>query len=101
VLQVAHGPFQQLHDHPFTLIALENADTQTALIDRLESMLVPDRHRLLRLRSSLPAPLALLDHDVQLSALMIEALQLRPRDLMRWPGQGCDGPLYELGADIL
>lgn len=100
VLQVAHGPFQQLHDHPFTLIALDHATSQSDLFSRLESMLVPDRHTLIRLRSSLPAPLALLDHDVQLNALMLETLRQRPRDLMRWPGQGSDGPLYELGADI-
>jgi hypothetical protein len=100
VLQVAHGPFQQLYEHPFTLIALEHASSQDELVSRLASMLVPDRHRLIRLRSSLPAPLALLDHDVQLNHLMLETLRQRPRDLMQWPGQGSDTPLYELGADI-
>lgn len=94
LLSVAHGPFQQFYDGPMTLLALSGPETPPGLLDRLATMLVPGRHALLRLAATLPGPLGLLEHQAQLAALLIEGLRRRPRDLARWPGQGCDAPLY-------
>ncbi len=96
LLSVAHGPFQQFYDHPITLLALTSPETPSWLLDRLSEILVPGRHTLLRLDATLPNHLALLEHQAQLAALLLEGLRRRPRDLARWPGQGCDGPLYGL-----
>jgi creatinine amidohydrolase len=98
LLSVAHGPFQQFYDTPITLLALTGPGTPPGLLDRLAAMLVPGRHTLLRLEATLPGHLGLLEHQAQLAALLIEGLRRRPRDLVRWPGQGCDGPLYSLGG---
>jgi hypothetical protein len=62
-------------------------------------MLVPERHALVRLRSSLAnAPLAALDHVAQTHELLCRALRARPRDLSSWPGLGRDRPLYDVGS---
>ena len=97
VLELAHGPFQAFYDRPILLVALERGDAERPLFDRLASMLVPGRHRLVRLTSSLPAPLAPLDHLAQAHELVCRAIRARPRDLFTWPGNGHDGPLYHLG----
>jgi hypothetical protein len=99
VLEVAHGPFQELYESPILLVAFERAGREVALFDRLAAMLVPGRHTLVRLTSELPAPLAPLCHLAQVNELVCRALRARPRDLRAWPGAGHDGPLYELGVD--
>jgi fructoselysine-6-P-deglycase FrlB-like protein len=97
VLQVAHGAFQQFYDDRILLVCLESGRAEEHLLfDRLASMLVPERHRMLRLTTPLPRHLALLDHDVQVTHLFLQALAHRPRDLTTWPGFGLDGPLYGL-----
>jgi len=102
VLQVAHGPLQHFYTEPMTLVALErnNGGDDARLFDRLEKVLVPGRHRLVRLRSEFGGPTATLDHDAQCNWLLLRTLEARPVDLSSWPGRGLDGPLYELGRDF-
>jgi hypothetical protein len=99
VLEVAHGAYQQFYEERMLLIALEHdLPAERALFDRLASMLVPERHVMLRLRSDLPRHLAPLDHDAQVTALLLRALTFQPRDLFTWPAMGLDAPLYGLDA---
>ena len=95
---LVHGPLQSFYDREATLVLLER-DTPTArdLTTRLMRVLDPHRHHVIRLRSSLPGPYALLDFELQLDWLVLDAFRARPRDLVEWPGKGCDAPLYELG----
>jgi hypothetical protein len=93
VLQFAHGPFQQMYGRPMLLCALE-CPGAAPLFDRLERILVPGRHALVRLAATLPAPWCWFEHDAQLNALTLALLAARPVDLARWPGQGADGELY-------
>jgi hypothetical protein len=97
VLQVAHGPFQEFFEREILLVALEREGKERALFDRLEQLLVPSRHTLVRLRSDLPQALASLDHFAQVCELIACALHASPRDLAVWPGAGRDAPLYDLG----
>jgi creatinine amidohydrolase/Fe(II)-dependent formamide hydrolase-like protein len=61
-------------------------------------MLDPTRHVLLRLHASLPSPLALLEHEMHLNALLLHELEAHAIDQVGWPGRGLDGPLYDLAA---
>ncbi len=98
VLQFAHGPWQHVVDRPFTLVALEPAHPPTrALFDRLGSMLDPARHALVRLRAELASPASFFEHDARMNALVCATHARLARDLVRWPGLGADGPLYNLG----
>jgi hypothetical protein len=81
-----------------TLLGLEHGPSCGALHGRLASMLQPGRHRLLRLTSTLEEPWCLLEHLVQLDALMVATARARGLALSPWPGQGEDGPLYGLSA---
>ena len=96
VLELAHGPFQQAVKTPATFLALtrHGAPDEGPLLDRFEAMLDPGRHTLLRLPASLPAPLAVLEHEMQLNALLLRDLEARAVDQVGWPGRGGDAPLY-------
>jgi creatinine amidohydrolase/Fe(II)-dependent formamide hydrolase-like protein len=100
LLDFAHGPYQQTYQRPATLIALSRADAvgEEDLLARVEAMLVPERHRLLRLRAALPGPLAVFEHDAMMSALVLRYVGERGIDQLAWPGKGRDGPLYEVGG---
>lgn len=102
VLQVAHGPFQSFYDRRHTLIVLERAAAthEAPLIAKLAEVLVPDRHRLHHLPSSLPGALAYFEHDAHLDAHLRATLRAHPVPLDAWPGQGKDGPLYEIAPAI-
>lgn len=98
VIQVAHGPFHELFAEEATLITLEHTDAHPAereLFDRLEKMLVPPRHAVLRLRAELPPPLGAIDHELLGTALVLRALRERSKDL--GAAMGSDAPLYGLG----
>lgn len=99
VLQFVHGPFQLIADERATLVALEHADDPggSALVDRLAELLDPARHRLLRLRATLPGAAGFFEHDARWSRLVTATLAARPRDLVDWPGRGRDHALYDLG----
>jgi creatinine amidohydrolase len=100
VLGFAHGPFQEVHDRPFTLVALERGLAhEAALLDRLGQLLRP-HHRLLRLPSTLAGPLAWFEHDAQVNGLVVDGLTDRPLDLTRWPGFGEDGPIYDVESFV-
>jgi hypothetical protein len=94
---LVHGPLQSFYDRRATLVLLERDGATHDLTSRLMRVLDPARHHVIRLRSALPGPYALLDFELQLDWLVVDALRARPRDLVDWPGKGCDAPLYELG----
>jgi len=99
VLQFAHGPFQQIVDRPLLLCALERPD-DAGIVARLEQLLVPERHLLLRARATLPPPWSFFEHDAYVNAVTLELLGTRDVMVGAWPGQGADGPLYDFdGTD--
>jgi creatinine amidohydrolase len=102
VLQIAHGPLQHFYTEAMTLVALErnNNGDDARLFDRLEKVVVPGRHKLVRLRSEFAGPTAVMDHDAQCNWLLLRTLEGRQVDMSSWPGRGLDGPLYELGRDF-
>jgi len=95
VLQVAHGPFQQFYERPMTLITLEEPNgVHRNLFDRLQQMLVTDRHSLVRLRAHAGGSLTWFEHDALVNGMVLHNLRRTPRDLINWPGKGRDGALY-------
>jgi creatinine amidohydrolase len=103
LLHLAHGPFQQAVSGTATFLALTRPDApeEAPLLARFESMLDPSRHALVRLDATLPAPLAPLEHEMQLNALLLRDVAARGVDQVRWPGRGADAPLYHLGEPPL
>jgi creatinine amidohydrolase len=103
VLELAHGPFQQATRGAATFLALTRPDAphDEPLLQRFEAMLDPACHTLVRLRASLPAPFAVLEHEMQLNAVLLRDLAARGVDQVRWPGRGADAPLYQLAAPPL
>ena len=100
LLDFAHGPFQQVHARPWTLFALTRAGApgEAELLDRLESMLVAGRQRLVHWHSPLPGVLALLEHEALGNALVLRAIAERRVDQVGFPGRGEDRPLYDVAA---
>jgi creatinine amidohydrolase len=98
VLHLAHGPFQQCVRGRATFLALTRpgAAGEDVLLDRLASMLEPERHVLVRLAARRAEPLALIDHETMLNELVLRAIAARRVDQVRWPGRGADAPLYGL-----
>jgi hypothetical protein len=95
-LQVAHGPWQQRFGVEGPWLLLSRPDDVPHLFERLEQM-APMGQPMLHAPATLPAPLAFFEHLATVQALAAGLLLRDPRDLTRWPGQGTDGPLYELG----
>jgi len=101
LLQIPHGPLQSFYERVQTLLVLERAEPhERPLLDRLAALLVPERHALVRLPSTLPGMLAWFEHDALLNALVVAAVRELGRDLTRWPAQGRDGALYDLAPDL-
>ena len=98
VLHLAHGPFQQRFDGRATFLALTRPDAagEDGVLERLATMLDPERHVLVRLPASLPGVLALFEHEAQMNALVLAYLDTRDVDQVEWPGRGRDAPLYGL-----
>jgi creatinine amidohydrolase/Fe(II)-dependent formamide hydrolase-like protein len=96
LLELAHGPFQQLFAGAATLLAFTRADAaeEDELMARLAAMLDPDRHRLVQLPSGLPGPLAIFEHESLMNELVLGYVAERRIDACRWPGKNLDGPLY-------
>ncbi len=99
---LVHGPLQSFYDRQATLVVLSRDNCSFGermavreLSSRLATVLHPERHHVIHLSSSLPGPYALLDFDLQLDDLVLEALRARPRDLADWPGKGRDAALYD------
>jgi creatinine amidohydrolase len=93
ILAFPHGPFQQIRNRPFTLVAL-TPQPEADLVDRLAELLVPARHRLLLLEAPRRGPLAYFAHDALFDHLLLAALEATGLDLIDWPGRGYDDPLY-------
>ena len=100
LLHVPHGPFQQMFEAPATLLALTRAGAllEDDLCARLEAMLDPERHRLVRIPATLPGALAIVEHEAALNALLLRWIEARHIDQVRWPGRGREAPLYGLGT---
>ncbi len=100
LVDFAHGGFQQLFAERATLLALLPArdEGDGALLARAESMLEPERHRVLRLAAALPGPYAVLEHEAIANELLLGALEARAIDPACWPGRDRDAPLYALAA---
>ena len=100
LLGFAHGPFQEIAARSATLFALarDDAPGEAALLDRLEGMLVPGRHRLVRVRAMLPGALALLEHQALFAALVVRAIAAARVDQVDFPGRGADRVLYDVAA---
>ena len=101
LLQAVHGPLQTFWEREMTLVGLvDSGPLSRALLDRLEKVLHPERHRLVRLYANLPGSLAMFEHGVALDRMMTWALESCPRDLSQWPAKGVDEPLYGLSVPI-
>ncbi len=100
LMHLAHGPYQQMHAHPMTLVALTRTTlaSEPAMLARVEAMLVPERHRLVRLPATLPGPLAVFEHEALMNELMVRVIEADGLDQVSWPGRGADAPLYDVRA---
>jgi creatinine amidohydrolase len=100
VLHLAHGPFQERVDGAATFLALARVDApgEAECLDRFASMLDPSRHVLVRLEARSAGPLALLEHEMMLNAVVLEQVAARGVDQVRWPGRDADGPLYGMAG---
>lgn len=98
---IVHGPLQSFYDRRRLLLVLESTAEARALRERLEQVVVPERHHVRVFSATLPGPLAYFEYAAAFDAVIVSALRARPRDLTRWPGQGRDGAIYDVGAEIL
>ncbi|MBU6280618.1 creatininase family protein [bacterium] len=96
LLDFAHGPFQQGFDGRALLFACarEEAAGERELLARLRAMLVPGRHRLVELRSSLPGAWAVFEHEALANAFVVGEVERLGLDPETWPGRGADAALY-------
>jgi creatinine amidohydrolase len=100
VLEVAHGPLQQAHAGRATFVVLARPDApgEAELVTRLTDALDPERHTLVRLPATLPAPLAIFEHEALLNELMLRHVAAHEIDQVRFPGRARDGALYDVGT---
>ena len=96
-LEVAHGPFHAFYTEPLLLVAV---GPPTPLFARLETLLVPERHTLVRLETSMPFPYARIELEVLANALFLKAFEVDPRDLFSWPSKGKDEALYGIASAL-
>ena len=100
---VVHGPFQAFFERSLTLLYFHRKDDPAGrlLLDRLERSIVAERHRVWVHEGTLPGPLILFEHDAAVLGLVLATLAKHPRNLIRWPGKGADGPVYAVeGTEI-
>ena len=97
-IEVAHGPFQALFAKRASLLAFTRPDGphERDRLARLRHMLDPERHQLVSIDATLPGFLAIFEHEVQASALVLAAMEHAGIEPADWPGRGRDGPLYAL-----
>jgi creatinine amidohydrolase len=99
LLELAHGPLQQLHPRPATLLAFTRSHdvdgaAEAAALALLESDLDLGRHWLVRLDAQLPAPLSLFEHETMMNALVLRGIEATRIDPSRWPLQDPEPALY-------
>lgn len=92
-LEIVHGPYQQFEN--VTIVSCEHTGAGD-LFDRVDTVIASAGLRHVRLRSSLDADLALLEHDAMTTSILLAGLRAKPRDLSSWPRKGLDAPLYDL-----
>ena len=97
-LSFAHGPYQSIYEHPTKLLILCSSNTRDRddIWTKVQSIVVPGRHEIVRLVSKLESPLSYFDFDAQLLSAMERVIRRRGIDLFNWPGKDKDRPLYEL-----
>ncbi len=97
-LGLVHGPLQSFFDDARLLFFLAPAAPSNAepILARLRAVLDEHRHPLVVVPAELPSPLSLFEYASAFDKLVVSALKAHPRDLAAWPGQGHDGPLYDL-----
>jgi len=100
VLELAHGPLQQAHAGRATFLALARPDAvaEPELMARLAAALDPERHALIRLPATLPAPLAIFEHEALVNALVLRTIAERGVEQVRFPGRERDAALYDVGT---
>lgn len=100
VLEIAHGPLQQAHTGRATFVALGRPDAtgEDALLARLAAALDPERHVLVRLPATLPAPLAIFEHEALVNEIVLRDVAAREIEQARFPGRARDGALYDAGT---
>ncbi len=98
---VVHGPFQAFWERPLTLLYFHRRGDAggLALRERLQASVAPDRHRMWVHEGTLPGPLILFEHDAAVLGLVLATLAAKPRNLIRWPGQGRDRPVYAVSEE--
>ncbi len=98
LLSFAHGPYQNVYAKPHTLfIPYATSDMAVcSLLDRLLDMLKQTPHTFFELPSELHRPWSVLEHLACIHRLVLDHVTKNPRDLRTWPGQGLDGPIYDL-----
>ncbi len=99
LLDVTHGPFQRLCGGPATwLILTERDDPARDLLEARLAQLLEPEHLALPIEATLGGALSIFEHEAALGAFVVEGLARRGADPGVWPGQGRDGPLYDLDA---
>lgn len=98
VLAFAHGPFQSIYDHEATILALrsESNSNEAEVWQRVNAILVPERHQVLNLTNAASFPLSYFAHEAAFLRHLAAVLVHRGINLSSWPGQHADRPLYEL-----
>jgi len=101
LLDFAHGPYQQAFERRATLLALRRVDApgEAEVLERLSSLLDPQRHVLVELPATLPGPWALVEHEALLSEWVVDAMERDGIHPGEWPGRGNDAALYQLRPD--
>lgn len=100
LLDFAHGPYQEIASQRITLLMLarRGAPLEDELLERLRTMLQPDRHRLVVLPATLPGAQALFEHEALLNELVLDAIARREVDQSYRPERAADQPLYGVAA---
>ncbi|MBK8256629.1 MAG: hypothetical protein IPK82_28655 [Polyangiaceae bacterium] len=96
-LELAHGPVQSVRGGmPWVVFTQPDSPTGD-LTERVHRVLVSNHQVPVFLRSELPFPISILDHDAQLNALLLRVLKDCPLDLRSSALAVFDEPLYGLG----
>lgn len=101
LLDFAHGPFQAIYDEEAIILLLSRRDSPHREAEkRLGSLLVPERHELVRLEASLEGAAAILEYEVIANAFLLAALEHSGIDPAQWPGKDGDDALYSFGTEV-
>ncbi|MFO0630806.1 MAG: hypothetical protein U0325_34980 [Polyangiales bacterium] len=101
-LGFAHGPLQCCAERGAQVVLLTRDDPREgALWARVRAVLAETGCAVHTLAASLPGAWSFFEHDARWSATLCASLAAAGDvDLLRWPTQGRDGPLYDLDAPL-